>query len=189
MKIAFIIYGGMTTLDFIGVYDPVTRLKTMGFIKDLTYDVCSDNNPVISAEGLEIIPDKVKNDLSEYDYIIVPGGEGIKKIVNNDAFLSWLKSARPGSTIASVCGGSIILGLAGMLKGRKATTHPALMDYLRKFTPEAQNKRLVQDENIITARGVTSSIDLGLYLCEKIAGPEVRVNIQKQMDYLNYAAE
>jgi Transcriptional regulator containing an amidase domain and an AraC-type DNA-binding HTH domain len=61
-----------------------------------------------------------------------------------------------------------------------------LMEYLKKFTPYATDKRIVEDMDIITARGVTSSVDLGLFLCEKIAGKEIREKIQKQMDYLNY---
>lgn len=85
-----------------------------------------------------------------------------------------------------MCGGSIILGLAGLIKDKKATTHPLLMENLKKFTAKATDKRIVEDGNIITARGVTSSIDLGLFLCEKIAGKEIRIKIQKQMDYLNY---
>ena len=186
MKIAFIIYDKMTTLDFIGAYDPLTRLKTMGFISDLEYDVCSNKNKIISAEGLEITADKNLNNLSQYDFIVVPGGEGIKYIAQDKKFIEWIKTAQDKSTITSVCGGSIILGLAGLIKDKKATTPPLLMENLKKFTSKVTDKRIVEDKNIITARGVTSSIDLGLFLCEKIAGKEIRVKIQKQMDYLNY---
>jgi Transcriptional regulator containing an amidase domain and an AraC-type DNA-binding HTH domain len=77
MKIAFIIYDGMTTLDFVGAYDPITRLKTMGFINELEYDVCSNKKKIIASEGLEITADKILNNLSQYDFIVVPGGEGV----------------------------------------------------------------------------------------------------------------
>ena len=186
MKIAFIIYDEMTTLDFIGVYDPITRLKTMGFISDLKYDVCSNKNKIVSAEGLEITADKILNNLSEYDFIVVPGGNGVKNIAQDREFIEWIKTARNKSTVTSVCGGSIILGLAGLIKDKKATTHPLLMETLKKFTSRATDKRIVEDGNIITARGVTSSVDLGLFLCAKIAGKETMKKIQKQMDYLNY---
>ncbi len=185
MKIAFIIYDMMTTLDFVGTYDPLTRLKTMGFINDLRYDVCSNKNKIISAEGLEITADKILNNLSQYDFIVVPGGEGVKYIAQDKEFIEWIKTAQD-TTITSVCGGSIILGLAELIKDKKATTHPLLMENLKKFTSKVTDKRIVEDGNIITARGVTSSIDLGLFLCEKIAGKEIRVKIQKQMDYPNY---
>jgi cyclohexyl-isocyanide hydratase len=86
----------------------------------------------------------------------------------------------------SVCGGSLVLGAAGYLKEKNATTHPALMQYLSNFTEKVCENRIVDDGNVITARGVTSSIDLGLYICEKIAGLDVREKIQKQMDYWDY---
>ncbi len=176
----------MTTLDFAGVYDPITRLNTMGFINELEYDVCSNKKKITTAEGLEIAADKILNNLGEYDFIVVPGGEGIKYIAQDKEFIEWIKTAQDKSTITSVCGGSLILGIAGLIKDKKATTHPMLMENLKKFTPYATDNRIVEDGNIITARGVTSSIDLGLFLCEKIAGKEVREKIQKQMDYLNY---
>lgn len=176
----------MTTLDFVGAYDPITRLKTMGFINELEYDVCSNKKKIIASEGLEITADKILNNLSQYDFIVVPGGEGVKYIAQDKEFIEWIKTASGKSTITSVCGGSIILGVAGLLKDKKATTHPMLMEYLKKFTPYATDKRIVEDMDIITARGVTSSVDLGLFLCEKIAGKEIREKIQKQMDYLNY---
>ena len=189
MKIAFIIYDEMTTLDFVGAYDPLTRLKTMGFINNLEYDVCSNKNKVTAAEGLEITADKILNNLSQYTFIVVPGGEGVKYITQDKEFIEWIKTAQNKSTITSVCGGSIILGVAGLIKDKKATTHPMRMENLKKFTSNATNKRIVEDGNIITARGVTSSIDLGLFLCEKIAGKEIRIKIQKQMDYLNYNSD
>ena len=76
--------------------------------------------------------------------------------------------------------------MEGLLEDKRATTHPLQRDYLKKFTSKVTDKRIVEDENIITARGVTSSIDLGFYLCEKIAGKEITEKIQTQMDYLNY---
>lgn len=76
MKIAFIIYDQMTTLDFIGAYDPITWLKTMGFINNLEYNVFPNKNRINSAEGLKITADKILNNLNEYDFIVIPGGEG-----------------------------------------------------------------------------------------------------------------
>jgi transcriptional regulator GlxA family with amidase domain len=186
MKVAFIIYNGVTLLDFAGMYDPVTRLNTMGLVKNLTCDVCAINEKIVSQEGLTITPNKIKNDLAEYDYILIPGGNGIKELLSNNEFFSWLAKFNKGARLVSVCGGSIILGLLGVLKDRVATTHPTLVEYLKKFAKEVSSKRIVEDGNIITARGVSSSLDLGLYLCEKIAGKEIRKKIQDQMDYQNY---
>lgn len=189
MKIAFIIYNDLTLLDFAGAYDSVTRLKSMGFINDLEYDLCSLENIVKSFEGVEIVPHKVNNDLSVYDYIFIPGGNGIMELLNNNDFLLWVKNISKNAIITAVCGGSLVLGAAGFLNGKKATTHPMLMNFLNKYTENVSTSRIVEDGNIITARGVTSSIDLGLYLCEKIGGSEIREKIQKQMDYMAYTCE
>jgi len=125
MKIAFVVYNNLTLLDFAGAYDPLTRLKTMGFVSEKT-------------------------------------------------------------TVAALCGGSLLLGAAGMLKGKRATTHPQLAGFLKHFAGEVLPDRIVDEGNIITAGGVTAGIDLGLYLCERIAGRDVRETIAAQMDYTGY---
>ncbi len=182
MKIAFIIYDGMTLLDFSGMYDPLTRLKTMGFM-DLSYDVCAWTPAVRSFEGLELKPDKVQNSLAEYNYICIPGGNGISALIRDAQFLAWIRSAPATSCIAAVCGGALLLGAAGLLEGRRATTHPAMMEALKRFTDHISMERVVEDGNIVTARGVTSAIDLGLYLCGKIAGADAQDKICTQMDF------
>jgi len=184
LKFAFIVYENMTLLDFAGAYDPLTRLKSMGFMQDFAYDVCAPKESVRTFEGLEIKPNKVKNDLREYDYLFIPGGNGIAALLTDEAFLTWVQNSSPHAVMTAVCGGALVLGASGFLKDKEATTHPNLMQYLKKYTDQVSQARVVDSGNVITAGGVTASIDLGLYLCEKIAGSEVRKKIQKQMDYL-----
>jgi transcriptional regulator GlxA family with amidase domain len=186
MKIAFVVYDDVTLLDFAGAFDPVTRLKTMGFIPDLLYDVCAKKARVRSYEGIELVPGRVNNDLSEYDYVIIPGGDGIKDLMQDREFLRWIAVASDTTVVAAVCGGSLLLGATGALRTRKATTHPCLMEVLKNFAGEVSPDRIVDEGSVITAGGVTAAIDLGLYVCEKIAGKEVRKKIQKQMDYSHY---
>lgn len=186
MKIAFVIYDNLTLLDFAGAYDPVTRLKSMGFIPDLTYDICTCKERIRSSEGAELSADRVGCDLSSYDFVIIPGGDGIKDLMKDEEFLRWISVASEKTTVAAVCGGSLLLGAAGLLRSRKATTHPQLMNVLKHFVEEVSSDRIVDEGQIITAGGVTSSIDLGLYLCEKIAGKDAREKIQVQMDYHCY---
>ncbi len=185
MKVAFIIYNGMTALDFIGVYDPVTRLKTMGFAQDLEWEICAHSKEVNDNAGLQFIPTRVGESLEGYDIVIVPGGfiSNIRNLINDTGFIEWLKTARPCKLKVSVCTGALILGAAGFIKGRKATTHPNHFDDLKGFCSSVVNQRIVDEGDVITARGVTSSIDLGLYLCEKLGGHEVKEKIQRQMDY------
>jgi cyclohexyl-isocyanide hydratase len=189
MKIAFVIYDGLTLLDFSGVFDPVTRLKTMGFRDDIRWDLCARKAMVRSIEGITLTADQVDNDLAEYDYVIVPGGDGIKGLMQDRVFLQWISVASDTTTIASLCGGSLLLGAAGMLRTKRATTHPDLAGFLKNFAREVVPDRIADEGNVITAGGVTAGIDLGLYLCGKIAGDEVQKKIQRQMDYRNYCTK
>lgn len=186
MKIAFVVYDGMTLLDFAGAYDALTRLKSMGFVPEMDYDICARTDTVQSAEGARLTADKISPDLSAYDYVVIPGGDGIKDLMKDPAFLRWISVASETTKVAALCGGSLLLGAAGLLKGKRATTHPQLAGILRNFAGEVLPDRIVDEGNIITAGGVTSSIDLGLFLCEKIAGQEVRETIAAQMDYRCY---
>ena len=182
-KIAFVIYNQMTTLDFVGVYDPLARLKTMGFIKDLSWEICAYSSPIQDGYGLQITPTQAQQDLSAYDLIVLPGGINTLALLQDTTFLGWLGTARNCPLKASVCSGALLFGKLGFLKGKKATTHPNFFNELKPFCAEVLTDRIVEEGDVITARGVTSGVDLGLYLCEKFAGKEVREKIAKQMDY------
>ncbi len=183
MKVAFIVYDGMTTLDFLGVYDPLTRLKTMGFIADFQWDVCALNEPVVDSSGLRILPSRVGGSLEDYDLVIVPGGFASRDLQRDTAFIEWLRTAGRRTQVVSVCSGALLLGAAGYLQGKPATTHRSSFDDLRQYCAAVVDERIVDAGEVITARGVTSSIDLGLYLVEKLAGAEVKERIRWQMDY------
>jgi transcriptional regulator GlxA family with amidase domain len=182
MKIAFVIFDVLTTLDFVGVYDAVTRLKTMHYMEDVEWDICAYTETVSDKLGLVITPNKVRQSLADYDLVIVPGGYGTRQLVSDTGFLEWLKTSENCKLKASVCTGSLLFGAVGFLEGKRATTHPSSYAELAKYCTVV-DERVVDEGDIITARGVSSSIDLGLYLCEKFAGREVKEQIRKQMDY------
>ena len=182
MKIAFVVFDGMTALDFIGVYDPMTRLKTMGFMPELAWDICAHSQPVRDIAGLVFTPTRVGQSLAEYDMVIVPGGFGTRTLVKDTAFLEWLRTAEHSQKV-SVCTGALLLAAAGFLNGKQATTHPAAFGELGALGASVLPDRVVDRDGVITARGVTAAIDLGLYLVEKLAGREVRKRIRLQMDY------
>jgi Transcriptional regulator containing an amidase domain and an AraC-type DNA-binding HTH domain len=186
MKVAFIIYDGMTALDFVGVYDAVTRLRTMRYVADFEWDVCALTAEVTDGSGLRFVPSRTGGSLAEYDWVIVPGGFGSRALAKNEAFIAWLKTAAACKLRASVCTGSVLLGAAGFLEGKRATTHRMAFDELRPYCAQVVDERIVDEGDAITARGVTSAIDLGLYLCEKVAGRDVRERIAAQMDYPYY---
>ncbi len=183
MKLAFVIYNDLTLLDFTGVYDTVTRLKSMKFKTDLRWDICANTDMVRDKHGLRIIPDKVRNDLGKYDAIIVPGGMGTRSLQNDGEFVEWIVTAQGVHQKVSVCTGALILGAAGFLKGKRATTNFNEYETLKQYCSEVVEERIVEDKDVITSGAVSSSIDLGLYLCEKWAGPEARQEIKKAIDY------
>jgi len=183
MKIAYIVFDGITLLDFIGAYDPISRLRSIQFMPNLTWDICAITPEVKDSFGLTIKAGKVKNDLSGYDVIIVPGGSGIRTLVNNKAFIGWLQTAAAVPLKCSVCTGSLLLGAAGFLQGKKATTHFNQYETLAQFGCTVLHDKIVDDGNLVTAGAVSSSLQLGLYLASKWCGPDAEQAIRKWMDF------
>ena len=183
MKAAFIVFDGMTALDFIGFYDPITRLKSMKIIENFAWNVCAQSAEVTDDRGLKFKADTVGATLECYDMIVVPGGFGTRKLQHDDTFMRWIKTAANVPLKISVCTGALILGAAGFLKGRRATTHPSAYQELEPYCATVVKERVVDEDCIITARGVSSSLDMGLHVVERLAGAEARARVAAQMDY------
>ena len=183
MKTAFVIFDGMTVMDFIGIYDPLTRLKSMKILPDFEWNICALTPQVTDDRGLCILADTVGKSLDGYDVLVVPGGMGTRPLQHDEAYIKWLRSAESAKLKASVCTGALLLGAAGFLRGRRATTHPSAYEELKPYCAQVIEERVVDEGDIVTARGVTSGIDLGLHLVERFAGAEARARVAKQMDY------
>jgi cyclohexyl-isocyanide hydratase len=171
MKIAFVIYDGMTALDFVGVFDPVTRLKTMGFLPDLEYDVCATIREVRDHAGLRLVAKRVCVPFDTYDMVVVPGGHATRALVDDGDFIGWLRTAEACQYKVSVCSGALLLGAAGFLRRKRAATHHDARAALAAYGATVVDDRVVEDGDVITAGGVTSAIDLGLYLVESWLEP------------------
>lgn len=183
MKIGYILFDGITLLDFIGIYDPISRLKSMKFMPDLSWELCAYTPSIKDGFGLTMIPTYVKQPLSDFDVIIVPGGFGTRPLQEDSFFISWLQGSKEGATMISICTGSLLLGAAGYLKSKRATTNFNEYETLAPYCEEVVKERIVADGNLITAGAVSSSIDLGLYLCEKWAGQAAKEAIKEKMAY------
>jgi cyclohexyl-isocyanide hydratase len=183
MRAAFVIFDRMTALDFVGVYDPLGRLRTMGLRPDFDWAVCAPTPSVTDDRGLQFRADLVGESLAPFDLLIVPGGYGTRALQTDAAFVDWLRTAEGVPLKASVCTGSLLLGAAGFLTGKPATTHPSAMEELRPYCAEVRAERVVDAGPVVTARGVTAGIDLGLHLVARLAGPEARRRVAAQMDY------
>lgn len=180
MNVAFCAFDGMTALDFVGAYDPITRLQRMDFLP-LEWDVCARTESV-TTDGLTLGVDRVEPDLGAYDLVFVPGGNATRTLRHDESFVEWIQTASDSEYVTSVCTGSLLLGAAGLLEDKRATTHPSAFDLLDEYA-EVVDDRVVHDGHVITGRGVSSSIDLGLYVVEELSDRSTREAIAEQMDY------
>lgn len=183
MKAAYILFDGITLLDFIGIYDPLCRLQSQKHLPDFSWDLCALTPTIKDSFGLEMTMDLVTPDLSNYDIIIIPGGFGTRLLQHDPAFLKWLATAEPVPKKVSICTGALLLGAAGFLRGHRATTHFNEYDNLTPYCAEVLHDRIVDDGAVITAGAVASSLDLGLYLCQQLVGSEATEAIRRSMDY------
>jgi cyclohexyl-isocyanide hydratase len=183
MRTAFVIFDRMTSLDFIGIFDPLGRLRTMGILPDFEWAVCAVTDTVTDDRGLRFLPDRVGQTLEGFDLVVIPGGYGTRALQHDTAFLAWLRTASGVPLKVSVCTGALLLGAAGFLAGKRATTHPNSLKELEPYCAEVRSERLVDAGDVLTASGVTAGIDLGLYLVRRLTGAEASQRIARQMDY------
>jgi len=183
MRAAFVIFDGMTALDFVGAYDPLGRLRTMGVLPDFEWSVCATTGTVADDRGLRFLPDLVGGSLERFDLLVVPGGHGTRALRHDPAFVAWLRTAAGVPLKASVCTGALLLGAAGFLAGKPATTHPSARRELEPYCGEVRSERVVDAGGVVTAGGVTAAIDLGLHLVRRLAGAEAMRRLARQMDY------
>lgn len=180
MQIAMALYDRFTALDIVGPYEALSRLPDA----DVVF-VAETAGPVRADTGfLAITADKALADVPSPDIVVVPGGPGTFAQIENETFLDWLRTADGTSTwTTSVCTGSLLLAAAGLLGGRRATTHWLTLDFLAQYGAEPTGERVVPDGKYVTAAGVSSGIDMGLTLVGKIAGDEHAQAVQLLTEY------
>ncbi|MER6123351.1 DJ-1/PfpI family protein [Streptomyces sp. NPDC001795] len=180
MQIAIVLYDRFTALDAVGPYETLGRLPDAE-----TVFVAERTGPVRSDTGaLALTADKTLADVPSPGIVVVPGGPGQTPQMKNQALLDWLRAADATSTwTTSVCTGSLLLAAAGLLQGRRATSHWLALDFLKQFGAEPTGERVVFDGKYVTAAGVSSGIDMGLALLGRIAGDEHAQAVQLLTEY------
>lgn len=188
-RIAFLVFPRLTLLDFVGAYDALRRVQTMGVDPEVTHRVIGTEAEIVDDSGLRLRPDGVRESLAPFDLLYLPGGFGTRALAEDQVFIDYLRTWGHDRPVASVCTGALLLGSAGYLAGRRATTHHAALDLLRPSCAEVvADRRIVDEGMVITAGGVASSLDLGLYLVERFWGSAARERIAAQMAYRGYTA-
>jgi transcriptional regulator GlxA family with amidase domain len=180
MQIAILIFDGLTALDAIGPYEVLSRLPDA----ELRF-VAKQAGPVRTDTGaLGVQADLAIADLDDPEVVVVPGGPGSRPLMGDPEVLEWLRIAHGGSTwTTSVCTGALVLGAAGILDGKRATTHWAFVERLPEFGAEPLTARVVEDGKVITAAGVSAGIDMALTLASRLAGDQVAQAIQLGIEY------
>jgi putative intracellular protease/amidase len=180
MDIVFLLFDEITVLDAIGPYEVLGRLPHahVQFAGPRAGGVRSDNH------RLGLVADVALADVRRCDLLVVPGGFGARKLALDPAILRELRRLDQTTQItATVCTGSLLLAAAGLLQGRRATTHWAYFEQLAAWGAEPTRERIVRDGKYATAAGVSAGIDLGLTLALELAGTEIASRIQLSIEY------
>ncbi|MFC9774546.1 DJ-1/PfpI family protein [Paenibacillus chitinolyticus] len=188
MKMGFVLFDGMTALDFVGFYEAVTWMGILKARENVTWELCADKAEVTDDRGMTVKIHRIKPDLSEYDLIFIPGGLSTRRLRSDTEFINWIKTAAPVSYKVSVCTGSLLLGAAGFLEGRRATTNPSAYELLAPYCTEVVRTRLMRDGDIFTGGGVSASLDLGLYVVESLTDAAFAKEVQAKMHYPYYTS-
>jgi len=180
MIIAIVLYEGFTALDAIGPYEVLSRLPGAQ-----VRFVAAEPGPLATDNGmLTVLAERSLEQAGEPEIVLVPGGPGDVAARAGERVLEWLRAADRSSVwTASVCTGSLVLAAAGLLDGRRATSHWLALAELRRLGAEPVAERVVFDGKLVTAAGVSAGIDMALALAARVAGETVAQAIQLGIEY------
>ena len=197
-NVGIFIFDEVEVLDFTGPYEvfSATRLSKKVLSKKNIKEIYKTKSPfnvftisekkkiITTIGGLRVSCDYIFFDNPTVDILLIPGGIGTRKLINNKNVISWIKKKKDIELIFSVCTGSLLLAAAGLLKNQSAATHWSSESLLKKISPSTRikRKRYVMD-NICTSAGVASGIDLSLKIVEKYLGKRVANNTSKYIEY------
>lgn len=179
LHIGTIIYPRMDQMDFTGPFEVFCRIPN-----STVHVFWKDKNPLKDARGLVLTPQEVFSEAPPLDVLHVPGGSGQEALMDDEVILSLIrKQMESGRYIFSVCTGALVCGAAGILRGRKATTHWTAFDLLKYFGAIPADSRVVIDANLITTAGVSAGIDGALRVASLLRGEAVARQIQLCIEY------
>jgi len=192
--IGILIFDDVEELDFVGPWEVFAGLyQSTGEGRVLT--IAERPVAVRCAKGLRVLPDHTLADAPALDVVLVPGGQGTRREVDNPVLIDWLRKVGAQCRfVTSVCTGALLLHEAGFAKGKRVTTHWGFVEQLRARgdVTVLDGPRYVRDGNLVTAAGVSAGIDMALWLVGQLHSPEVARRVQRYIQYdpaPPYAAE
>ncbi len=179
LQIGFLVFPGIQQLDFTGPFE------VFGMLPDAEIHLIAPSlEPIVSSTGLTVTPTITYADCPVLHVLCVPGGSGVNALLTDARALNFVREkAETARYVTSVCTGALVLGAAGLLQGRRATTHWAALDLLGAFGAISVPDRVVQDGNLFTGGGVTAGIDFALTLVAEVAGEDAARAIQLNLEY------
>ncbi len=180
MEIAILIYDKLAALDAVGPYEVMRNVPgwEVRFVAKEKGDTRTEDG------SLGLVADHSLDQVRAADIVLVPGGRGSRPLMHDEGLLQWLRDVdRTTRWTTSVCTGSLLLGAAGLLEGKRATGNWLVLEALRQFGADPVGGRWVEDGKIVTAAGVTAGIDMALHLVGVEAGPEVAQAVQLGIEY------
>lgn len=190
-----LIFDDAEELDFVGPWEVFTSAAMVNQGADRVVTIAEHERPVRCAKGLRVLPDHSFANAPALDVVLVPGGQGTRREVQNPVVIEWLrKVGADAKWVTSVCTGALLLHEAGFARGRRVTTHWGFVAELRKRgdVTVLENTRYVRDGNLVTAAGVSAGIDMALWLIGQIQSPDFARKVQHYIEYNPappYAAE
>ncbi|WP_300161351.1 DJ-1/PfpI family protein [Solidesulfovibrio sp.] len=193
IEVAILVFPDVELLDFCGPYEALSacrldEAKRREEPSPFRVRLAAANvDPVASANGARFLPDVTLGDCPAPDVLLVPGGWGVRAALDDEALVGWIRDtgARAG-TVAGVCTGSMLLGKAGLLAGRRATTHWRSLDWMRASYPDVtvvSDQHVVEDGDVVTSAGISAGIDLGLRLIARFFGEPVAQATARHLEY------
>lgn len=193
--IGIVLFDEVEELDALGPWEVFTAAAAMR--EDTRVVTLAERDGLVRcAKGLRVQPDHTLADAPALDVVLVPGGQGTRREVDNPVLIEWLRAVAPGCDwVTSVCTGALLLCEAGLCEGRRVTTHWGYIETLRKRYADVvvlERRRYVRDGRLVTAAGISAGIDMALWLVGQLFGVEASLKTQRIMEYEPappYAAE
>jgi transcriptional regulator GlxA family with amidase domain len=194
-NVGILIFENVEVLDFAGPFEVFSRTRTVAGMESRRSDddapfrvftVAKTTDPLFATGALKVVPEYSFKTAPRIDLLVLPGGFGTRALLDDEETLAWIGTvAADASQTTSVCTGSLLLAKAGLLKGRRATTHWGALDFLASLDADIivdRNSRYV-DDGIITSAGVSAGIDMAFYVVERHCGREVADETAHYIDY------
>ncbi len=183
-KIGILLFPGVEELDFVGPFEVLSYVNKLAPASTQVLLVAEETTELRAFNGLRILPDVTLAACPDLDILVVPGGKGRLAAMKNANLRQFIQAqANQARFITSVCTGAFLLAEAGLLTGRQATTYHECLDELSRYGVEVLTAKVVDAGRIITAGGVSSGLELGFYLLQKMFGPDMAREVARKIEY------